>query len=88
MVSKERKAELVKQFGKNAKDTGNTAVQIAILTEDIELLKPHFLNNPKDNHSRRGFLAKIAQRKVLLKHLKENDFDEYSKVIEALNIRK
>ncbi|MFV8418026.1 MULTISPECIES: 30S ribosomal protein S15 [Mycoplasma] len=88
MVSKERKAELVKQFGKNAKDTGNTAVQIAILTEDIELLKPHFLNNPKDNHSRRGFLAKISQRKVLLKHLKENDFDEYSKVIEALNIRK
>ncbi|MFV8477164.1 30S ribosomal protein S15 [Mycoplasma sp. Z355B] len=88
MVSKERKAELVKQFGKNAKDTGNTAVQIAILTEDIELLKPHFLNNPKDNHSRRGFLAKISQRKVLLKHLKENDFDEYSKVIESLNIRK
>ncbi|MFV8469646.1 30S ribosomal protein S15 [Mycoplasma sp. Sp48II] len=88
MVSKERKAELVKQFGKNAKDTGNTAVQIAILTEDIELLKPHFLNNPKDNHSRRGFLAKISQRKALLKHLKENDFDEYSKVIEALNIRK
>ncbi|MFV8414395.1 30S ribosomal protein S15 [Mycoplasma sp. Z707] len=88
MVSKERKAELVKQFGKNAKDTGNTAVQIAILTEDIELLKPHFLNNPKDNHSRKGFLAKISQRKVLLKHLKENDFDEYSKVIEALNIRK
>ncbi|MHA0272553.1 30S ribosomal protein S15 [Mycoplasma sp. 48589B] len=88
MVSKERKAELVKQFGKDAKDTGNTAVQIAILTEDIELLKPHFLNNPKDNHSKRGFLAKIAQRKVLLKHLRENNFDEYNKVIEALNIRK
>ncbi|MFV8401440.1 30S ribosomal protein S15 [Mycoplasma sp. 005V] len=88
MVSKERKAELVKQFGKDAKDTGNTAVQIAILTEDIELLKPHFLNNPKDNHSRRGFLAKISQRKVLLKHLRENNFEEYSKVIEALNIRK
>ncbi|SJZ45477.1 30S ribosomal protein S15 [Mycoplasmopsis verecunda] len=88
MVSKERKAELVKQFGKNPKDTGNTAVQIAILTEDIELLKPHFLNNPKDNHSKRGFLAKIAQRKVLLKHLRENNFEEYNKVIEALNIRK
>ncbi|WLP85419.1 30S ribosomal protein S15 [Mycoplasma seminis] len=88
MVSKERKAELTKQFGKNAKDTGNTSVQIAILTEDIESLKPHFLKNPKDNHSKRGFLAKIAQRKVLLKHLRENDFEEYSKVIEALNIRK
>ncbi|SYV96950.1 30S ribosomal protein S15 [Mycoplasmopsis edwardii] len=88
MVSKERKAELIKKFGKNAKDTGNTAVQIAILTEDIESLKPHFLNNPKDNHSRRGFLAKISQRKVLLKHLKEANLEEYNKVIEALNIRK
>ncbi|TDV22692.1 small subunit ribosomal protein S15 [Mycoplasmopsis mustelae] len=88
MVSKARKAELIKRFGKNAKDTGNSSVQIAILTEDIESLKPHFLNNPKDNHSRRGFLAKISQRKVLLKHLKEKDFEEYKKVTEALKIRK
>ncbi|WP_027121085.1 30S ribosomal protein S15 [Mycoplasma leonicaptivi] len=88
MVSKEKKAELVKKFGKNAQDTGNTSVQIAILTEDIELLKPHFLKNPKDNHSRRGFFAKIAQRKVLLKHLKESSLEEYNKIISALNIRK
>ncbi|RIV16456.1 30S ribosomal protein S15 [Mycoplasmopsis gallopavonis] len=88
MVSKERKAELVKKYGKNAKDTGNAVVQIAILTEDIEALKPHFAKNPKDNHSRRGFLAKIAQRKVLLKHLKETDFDAYAKALEDLNIRK
>ncbi|MGZ9755915.1 30S ribosomal protein S15 [Mycoplasma sp. 394] len=88
MVSKARKAELIKKFGKNAKDTGNASVQIAILTEDIESLKPHFLKNPKDNHSRRGFLAKISQRKVLLKHLKENDFNEYKKITEALKIRK
>ncbi|WP_406614424.1 30S ribosomal protein S15 [Mycoplasma corogypsi] len=88
MVSKERKAELVKQFGKDAKDTGNAVVQIAILTEDIESLKPHFLANKKDNHSRRGFLAKISKRKSLLKHLKENDFEAYNKCIQALNIRK
>ncbi|WP_036452338.1 30S ribosomal protein S15 [Mycoplasma buteonis] len=88
MVSKERKAELVQKYGKNAKDTGNAVVQIAILTEDIETLKPHFLNNPKDNHSRRGFLAKIAQRKVLLKHLKDTDLDLYTKTLVDLNIRK
>ncbi|QGZ97724.1 30S ribosomal protein S15 [Mycoplasma sp. NEAQ87857] len=88
MVSKNRKAELIKQFGKNEKDTGNAVVQIAILTEHIESLKEHFKNNPKDNHSRRGFLAKISQRKVLLKHLKESDFNAYSQCIEALNIRK
>ncbi|ATO31061.1 30S ribosomal protein S15 [Mycoplasmopsis bovirhinis] len=88
MVSKAKKAELVKKFGKNNKDTGNVLVQIAILTEDIELLKPHFSKNPKDNHSRRGFLAKIAQRKVLLKHLKEANLEEYNKITSALNIRK
>ncbi|MBN4083744.1 30S ribosomal protein S15 [Mycoplasma sp. CSL10137] len=88
MVSKTRKAELVSQFGKNAKDTGNVSVQIAILTEDIEKLKPHFSNNPKDNHSRRGFLAKISQRKVLLKHLKASDLNEYNKVTDLLKIRK
>ncbi|MCU9938403.1 30S ribosomal protein S15 [Mycoplasmopsis felis] len=84
----ERKFELINKFSENPKDTGNSSVQIAILTEDIESLKPHFLNNPKDNHSRRGFLAKIAQRKVLLKHLKESNFEEYKKVTEELKIRK
>ncbi|MEA4134727.1 30S ribosomal protein S15 [Mycoplasma sp. 2045] len=88
MVSKQRKLELTEKFGKNSKDTGNIAVQIAILTEDIELLKPHFANNPKDNHSKRGFLAKISHRKVLLRHLKETNFEKYNEVIEALNIRK
>ncbi|QCZ36756.1 30S ribosomal protein S15 [Mycoplasma nasistruthionis] len=88
MVNKARKAELVAKYGKNAKDTGAAEVQIAILTEDIESLKPHFKNNPKDNHSRRGFLAKISQRKTLLRNLKENNFEAYSKLIDELNIRK
>ncbi|QIW62584.1 30S ribosomal protein S15 [Mycoplasmopsis gallinacea] len=88
MVSKARKAELVAKYGKNAKDTGNAFVQIAILTEDIESLKSHFAVNPKDFHSRRGFLAKISQRKVLLKHLKETNLEEYNKCLEALNLRK
>ncbi|WP_025755266.1 30S ribosomal protein S15 [Mycoplasmopsis cricetuli] len=88
MVSKEKKAELIAKYGKNAKDTGNSFVQIAILTEDIELLKPHFQKNPKDNHSKRGFLAKISQRKVLLQHLKKTNPAEYLRCLKELNIRK
>ena len=66
-LSKELKAEIVKTYGKDAKDTGSVEVQIAILTEDIENLKPHFQKNPKDLHSKRGFIAKIEQRKKYLR---------------------
>ncbi len=51
MISKEQKAQIVAKYGANKKDTGNIFVQIAILTAEIEDLKPHFLANPKDNHS-------------------------------------
>ncbi|WP_027334653.1 30S ribosomal protein S15 [Mycoplasmopsis felifaucium] len=88
MITKEQKAQLVSQFGKDKKDTGNIVVQIAILTAEIEDLKPHFQNNPKDNHSRRGFLAKITKRRLLLQHLKSENFELYNKVISDLNIRK
>ncbi|WP_027120779.1 30S ribosomal protein S15 [Mycoplasmopsis lipofaciens] len=88
MITKDQKAKIVAKYGKNKNDTGNTFVQIAILTAEIEDLKPHFQNNPKDNHSRRGFLAKISQRRVLLKHLKENDFETYTKALSELNLRK
>ncbi|EFF41351.1 30S ribosomal protein S15 [Mycoplasmopsis alligatoris] len=88
MVTKDQKAALVKKYGANAKDTGSTFVQIAILTEEIEALKPHFSNNPKDNHSRRGFMAKISKRRVLLQHLKKTDLDAYNKCLAELGIRK
>lgn len=88
MVSSERKKELIKEFGKNEKNSGSIEVQIAILTEDIENLKPHFQKNPKDLHSKRGFIAKIEQRKKYLEYLKEKDFDSYSALIKKLNIRK
>ncbi|AWX70286.1 30S ribosomal protein S15 [Mycoplasmopsis anatis] len=88
MISNETKLGLVKKYGKNAKDTGNTFVQIAILTEDIESLKPHFLKNPKDKHSRRGFMAKINKRRVLLDHLKSKNLEEYNRCIKELNLRK
>ncbi|TQC53992.1 30S ribosomal protein S15 [Mycoplasmopsis mucosicanis] len=88
MITKEQKQQLVVKYGKDAKDTGNTFVQIAILTAEIEDLKKHFEQNPKDNHSRRGFLAKVSKRRVLLAHLKSNDFDLYSKALVELNLRK
>ena len=88
MVSKERKLQLVKKFGRNAKDTGFLPVQIAILTEEIEGLKVHFNTNKNDIHSMRGFMAKVNHRKDLLNHLKNENYDLYEKTIKELNIRK
>lgn len=88
MVSSKRKQELIKEFGKDPKNSGSIEVQIAILTEDIENLKPHFTKNTKDIHSKRGFIAKIEQRKKYLDYLKTKDYDSYANLIKKLNIRK
>ena len=88
MVTKEKKQEIVKKFGGTVKNTGSSAVQIAILTEEIEDLKKHFETNKKDKHSKKGFLAKIEKRKKLLTFLKNDNFEEYSKTIKALGLRK
>ncbi|WHQ36437.1 30S ribosomal protein S15 [Spiroplasma sp. SV19] len=88
MVSKNRKAELVSKFGQNAKDTGSTKVQIAILTEDINNLTAHLKIHRKDIVSRRSLLQKVAQRKHLLAYLTKTDFNEYKAIIEELGIRK
>ena len=88
MVTKQKKLELVKKYGKNAKDTGALPVQIAILTEDIENLKLQFQKNKKDIHSMRGFMSKVNHRKALLSHLKDVDYELYVKTIKDLNIRK
>lgn len=87
-VSKERKAELVKKFGKNAKDCGSTEVQIAILTEEINELTEHLKEHIHDYHSKRGLLMKVGKRRSLLTYLKDNDVVSYRKVIKELNIRK
>lgn len=88
MVSKEQKAEIVKQFGGDVANTGATPVQIAILTLEIESLKEHFQKNPKDLHSNRGFIAKIEKRKRLLKYLKKINFNQYQDTITRLKLRK
>ena len=87
-VTKERKQELVKQFGKNEHDTGSSEVQIAILTEEINDLTEHLKVHIHDYHSKRGLLMKVGRRKKLLDYLKTRDVVSYREVIKKLNLRK
>ena len=87
-LSKARKAELVKQFGKNEKDTGSVQVQVAILTEQIKALTEHLKRNHKDAASKRGLLILVGQRRSLLDYLLRTDRDAYAKLIADLGLRK
>lgn len=82
------KAELIKEFGKNEKDTGSTEVQIAILTEEIKHLTEHLKVHKKDFHSRLGLLKKVGHRKRLLNYLASKDIEGYRTLIAKLEIRK
>ncbi len=88
MLSKERKQELVKLYGKNEKDTGSTQVQVAILTEEINQLNIHFQTHIHDFHSKRGLMCKIGQRRALLDYLKKKDLKAYEELIVKLGIRR
>lgn len=87
-VTKETKAKLVKEFGKNEKDSGATEVQIAVLTAEINDLTEHLKVHTHDYHSKRGLLMKVGKRRSLLDYLKKNDVVSYRNVIEKLGIRK
>lgn len=87
-VTKEKKAELVKKYGKKANDCGATEVQIAILTEEINDLTEHLKVHIHDFHSKRGLLMKVGKRRSLLDYLKTNDVVSYRDLIKSLNIRK
>jgi len=87
-ISKEKKAELIKKFGKNEKDSGATEVQIAILTEEINNLTEHLNTHIHDFHSKRGLQMMVGKRRSLLDYLKKTDVVSYRKTIEALGLRK
>ena len=87
-LSKERKAEIVKKFGRDTNDTGSIEVQIAILTEEINSLTEHFKEHKHDHHSKRGMLKKIGQRRSLLDYLKKRDVTRYRDLVKALGLRK
>ena len=80
--------DIVKKFGKDEKDTGSSEVQIALLTERIRLLTEHAKNNKKDNHSRRGLVMLVSQRKKLLKYLRRINPESYLNVTQELSIRR
>jgi len=88
MISKEKKAAIVKEYGKTPNDTGSPEVQIAILTARIQELTEHLKDNQKDHHSRRGMYMMIGQRRGLLDYLKKKDIERYRSLIERLGIRK
>lgn len=88
MISKEKKAELIAQYGRTPGDTGSPEVQIAILTERIRELTEHLKIHQKDHHSRRGLLKMVGQRRGLLEYLKKNDIESYRTLIERLGLRK
>lgn len=87
-ITAERKQQLIKDFATKADDTGSPEVQVAILTERITNLTEHFKTHAKDNHSRRGLLKLVSQRRSLLDYLKRIEEARYRTLIERLGIRR
>ncbi len=87
-VTAERKAEVIKKFARGSNDTGSPEVQVALLTERINALTPHFERHKKDNHSRRGLLKMVNQRRQMLDYLKRKDEQRYTKLIAELALRR
>ncbi len=87
-IAAERKKELIDEYATNKGDTGSPEVQVAILTERITNLTEHFKTHKKDNHSRRGLLKLVSQRRRLLDYVKSRDEERYKKLIKSLGIRR
>lgn len=82
------KAEIVKEYQQAEGDTGSPEVQVALLTSNINKLQGHFEVNKKDNHSRRGLIRMVNQRRKLLDYLKRKDSDRYATLIKRLGLRR
>jgi small subunit ribosomal protein S15 len=87
-LTPEKTQEIVTQFGANEKDTGNTRVQIALLTQRINDLTGHLRTNKKDHHSRRGLLMLVGRRRRLLNYLQKKDLEGYRALIKELGLRR
>jgi small subunit ribosomal protein S15 len=87
-LSAERKQEIIARFGASPQDTGNTRVQVALLTQRINDLTEHLRANKKDHHSRRGLLMLVGQRRRLLNYLERSDLEGYRSLIRELGLRK
>jgi small subunit ribosomal protein S15 len=86
-LNKDKKTEIINKFEQHTGDTGSTEVQIALLTSRIEQLVGHLKTNSNDNHSRRGLLMMVGQRKRLLHYLRRTDVKKYDSITSALELR-
>ena len=84
----EVKEQIVKDFQQHASDTGSPQVQIALLTQRITELTEHFRTHKKDNHSRRGLLKMVSQRRKLLDYLKRQNIEQYHEIVQRLGLRR
>jgi small subunit ribosomal protein S15 len=87
-VTKERKQEVISEYQKGDKDTGSPEVQVAVLSERIANLTEHFKTHAKDNHSRRGLIKMVQQRRRLLDYVKDRDQPRYEALISRLGLRR
>jgi small subunit ribosomal protein S15 len=87
-ITAERKSALIKEHARGKDDTGSPEVQVAILSERINALTEHFKTHKKDNHSRRGLLKMVSQRRRLLDYLKDRDGKRYAALIDRLSLRR
>lgn len=88
MLSREQKQDIIKKFGKNDKDTGSSAVQIALLSKSIDELTEHLKHHRKDNHSRKGLLAMVADRRSHIKYLEKHDPKNLEALLKKLKLKK
>lgn len=87
-IKREQKKEVMQKFGTHPKDTGSAQVQVAILTERINMLAGHLESHPKDVHSRKGLLKLVGKRRKNLNYLKYHKKEDYDKIVENLKLRK
>ncbi|HLS07173.1 MAG TPA: 30S ribosomal protein S15 [Bacillota bacterium] len=87
-ITKERKQEIINEFKTHDNDTGSTEVQIAVLTEEINVLNDHLKRHERDHHSRRGLLKKVGRRRNLLNYLRKNNITSYRDLIQKLGLRR
>ena len=87
-ITKEKTAELIKEYGNNANDSGSSESQIAILTQRINTITDHLKDNRKDHSGRRGLIAMVSRRRKLLDYVRKQNNESYLSIIKKLNIRK
>ena len=87
-LAADRKSEIVKEYQREANDTGSPEVQVALLTNNINSLQDHFRDHKKDHHSRRGLIRMVNQRRKLLDYLKRKDTQRYAELISKLGLRR